>query len=150
MRLELDGVKVQLVNPDLDGDGEVGGTELVERNFNDDDGVVPFSNPTELKETLEQLNMDVVERGTRMSGIDMRARLRDIEVNLITAFDALVGLRVIPPECLNFTRQKKRLSVSLKGKGRDEIVRIAEGKREYDKDSLGAKVGGLLGFQNNK
>jgi hypothetical protein len=96
--------------------------------------------PTELGETLKELNKDELEFNTRMSGIDMRARLNSYEIMTVLALDALVGLGFLPTKCLAFTRQKKRLSVSLRGLGREDIVRIVSGKNETD-----AKKGGWFG-----
>jgi hypothetical protein len=42
----------------------------------------------------------------------------------------LVAFNFIPDRCLIFTRQKKRLAVSINGQGRKEIVDIAAGRRE--------------------
>ena len=96
-----------------------------------------ITQPTELGETLKELNDDTIEPETRMSGIDMRARLHPMEIVGLLGIDTLVAFRVLPESCLQFTRQKKRLSVSIKGEGRKEIVDITGGKREHD-----AKMGG--------
>ena len=128
--ITLDGIKMTLEAPDLDKDGESGGTETIIQKV--DTGIQPVVQPTELGETLKELNLDTLDTTIRMSGIDMRARLHHIEVSSILALDALVSLGVLPTKCLAFTRQKKRLSVSLDGKGREEIVNIVAGKREQD------------------
>ena len=60
-----------------------------------------------------------------------------MEINSVLAIDTLVGLKILPSSCLAFTRQKKRLNVSLDGKGRGEMVALVAGKKEQD-----AKVGG--------
>jgi len=93
--------------------------------------------PTELGETLKELNKDALELNTRMSGIDMRARLNSYEIMTVLALDALVALGFLPTKCLAFTRQKKRLSVSLGGLGREDIVRIVGGKTEVDSKKNG-------------
>ena len=74
----------------------------------------------------------------------VRARLHPMEVSSILALDALVAFGVCPTKCLAFTRQKKRLSVSLLGKGRKEIVDIVAGKRDLEKE------GGMGFFQKMK
>ena len=88
--------------------------------------------PTELGEALKNLNQDVIETHTGMSSIDTKARLHPIECASVLALDALVQLRVCPTSCLGFTRQKKRLSVSVNGEGRKEIVQIVAGKRDLE------------------
>lgn len=133
----LDGTKIQILNPDLDGDGEVGGTEMVSSPF--DEGIQPVVQPTELGDSLKELNLDNLEAHTRMSGIDMRARLHPVEVANLLALDSLVALQVMPTKCLAFSRQKKRLSVSVNGLGRREIVEVVGAKNDVD-----ARKGGFV------
>jgi hypothetical protein len=132
----FDGIVLRLRKPDLDGDGKVGGIENVTQRYSGQ-GVSQIIQPTELGESLKQLNEDILEPDTRMSGIDMKARLHPVEVSSILAMDALVALGVLPKTCLAFSRQKKRLSVSIKGLGRGEMVDIVAGKREQDKATMG-------------
>lgn len=134
----LDGVKIDVTPADLDGDGVVGGVEKVAQAY--DGGIQPVIQPTELGETLQQLNLDELD-DNRMSGIDMRARLHPATLPFYGALDSLVGFRIAPQQCLVFTRQMKRLSVSIKGLGRKEIVDLVSGKKEMD-----AKMGGMGGF----
>ena len=94
-------------------------------------GVQNISHPSEVGEVIKELNTDKIEQDTNMSGIDMKARLHQIEIVNILALDALVQFKFCPPSALGFTRQKKRLSVSLDGKGREEIVHIVVGDREH-------------------
>jgi hypothetical protein len=104
--------------------------------------------PVELAETIKELNDDTVEYGTRMSKIDLKARLSMVETSAILAYDTLVELKFIPKDTLFLTRQRKRLSVSEEGKGRTEIVQIVQGKNEHDEklnDSGMKKVGFMQG-----
>src|SRR3989304_18971 len=94
-------------------------------------GVTNYIHPSETGEVIKDLNSDIIDTDTNMSGIDMRARLHPIEISGILALDALVQLNFMPPTVLGFTRQKKRLSVSLDGKGRTESVDIVRGEREH-------------------
>ncbi len=128
--ISIDGVRLEVQPPDLDGDGKIGGVEKITQNI--DAGLQPITQPTELGDTLKELNKDAIEENTRMSGIDLRSRLHKFEISSVLALDALVSLGILPTKCLAFTRQKKRLSVSLEGKGRDDIVNIVAGKREQD------------------
>ena len=128
--ITLDGIKMRLEAADVDGDGIAGSVEIVKQHF--DQGIQPIVTPTEIGESLKELNQDNLEASTRMSGIDMRARLCDFEVQSVLALDALVALGVLPTKCLSFSRQKKRLSVSVDGKGREEIVALVAGKRELE------------------
>lgn len=103
-----------------------------EEFFNPDSGIITPQEQTELGQALDNLNNDDLDFETRMSNIDMRARLHHIEASSVLALDGLVALNVLPQKCLAFSRQKKRLSVSIAGKGREEIVSITKGKREDD------------------
>ncbi len=136
-KLSIDGIKLQIK--------EVENNPIVES----DNSVSNIVQPTELGDTLKELNKDSIEPNTRMSGIDMRARLHPFEISSVLALDALVSLGVLPTSCLAFTRQKKRLSVSLNGKGRDDIVNIVAGKKEQDAKMAGGfgdKVKGFFGM----
>lgn len=135
--VNLDGVRIRLQAPDLDGDGQTGGIETVARNI--DSAITNVIQPSELGDSLKELNKDEIDvSNSRMSGIDLRARLHHMEVASVLALDSLVSLGVLPTKCLAFTRQKKRLSVSLDGKGRTEIVDVVAGKRAQD-----IQMGGL-------
>ncbi len=95
-------------------------------------GQTEIINPTEMGETLKELNSDTVDPTTRQSAIDMKSRLHPIELSAVLCVDVLVGLGVLPTKCLILSRQKKRLAVSLQGLGRKEVVDIVNGKREQD------------------
>lgn len=137
--INLDGIKIRLTTPDLDGDGRTGGTEVIPRRIADQ-GVSNIVQPTEIAESLRELNSDSLDPSTRMSGIDMRTRLHPAEISSVLAMDALVSLGILPTKCLAFTRQKKRLAVSLQGKGREDIVNVVSGKRELDQKLAGASL----------
>ena len=141
--IKLDGIRMELKSPDLDNDGRIGGIESVQQNIGNSDII----QPTELGEAMKVLDDDTIEPGSRMSKIDMNTRLHPFEINSILAMDTLVALRVLPVSCLAFTRQKKRLNVSLNGKGREEKVSLASGKKEHDeKMGQGGMMNGLKSF----
>lgn len=85
---------------------------------------------SELGEALKELNDDSYDEKTRMSEIDMRTRLFYSEIAGLLAIDTLVSFRFLPKSCLLFTRKKKRLNVSLKGLGREEIVNITTNQED--------------------
>jgi hypothetical protein len=97
------------------------------------DGVQNIIQPSELGESLKELNLDSVD-SERLSGIDLRSRLHHIEVSAILAVDTLIAFKFLPMSAVIFTRIKKRLSVSQDGKGREEIVDMVRGKRQGDID----------------
>ncbi len=132
-KLSIDGIKLQVKEVEQE-------TPVISSDVSN------IVQPTELGDTLKELNKDTIEPNTRMSGIDMRARLHPFEISSVLALDALVSLRVLPTSCLAFTRQKKRLSVSLDGKGRDDIVNIVSGKKEMDAKLAGGMGDKMKGF----
>lgn len=142
-KILLNGIDIQVTPKDLDQDGTTGGIEYIQQHIHDD--IQPILQPTETAETIKALNNDDLEKGTRMSGIDLKSRLKEVEISAILAVDACVSLGFLPTKLLSLTRQKKRLSVSLDGKGRQEIVEISHGetaKRE-SKGFLG-KIGAMF------
>lgn len=151
-KFKLDGVVVSLVPPDLDGDGVTGGTELVQRpNYASMMGVQQINQPAETREAMREMNSDIIEPDTRMSTIDMKTRLSPMEMTHVLAFDTLVALKVIPTKALMLTRQKKRLNVSLNGKGREEAVDIALGeKRSIDEKKGGGWLKSFMGGGDSK
>ena len=140
--ISLDGIKIRVKQPDIDGDGKVGGVEEIEQRFTGDSGIAEVQQPTELGETLRELNDDTIDNNTRMSGIDMRANLHPYDEPSILAMDGLVAFKFLPSSCLALTRQKKRLSVSIAGRGRSDIVSIVAGKRDHEENV------GSMGFFN--
>ncbi len=101
---------------------------------------------SDLAESLKELNDDTKDAVDGMSGIDLRTRLHFTEIAPILASDTLVSFNFLPKKCIDFTRQKKRLAVSVGGKGRDEIVKITGGyQEEQSGKSLFNKIGGAFG-----
>lgn len=130
VKLEIDGIKAWVDEP----------SQKEVEVYSPRNDVTNITQPTELGESLRELNKDDIDaQDTRMSGIDLRARLHPAEVSSVLALDALVSLKVLSTDCLAFTRQKKRLSVSIEGKGRDDIVAVVAGKREQDAKIAGVK-----------
>jgi hypothetical protein len=85
---------------------------------------------TELGEVMKNLDSDEIDASTGMSSIDFNSRLRPSEIRSVIIIDELVRLGLFP-KIVGITRQKKRLSVSLEGKGREEKVRIVAGERDF-------------------
>jgi len=91
---------------------------------------VPFEEQTELGQVMNNLDDDNVDNKTGMSKIDFNARLGRDEMRNITIIDELQRFGILPN--ITLTRQFKRLSVSLEGRGREEKVRIVQGEREQE------------------
>ena len=98
---------------------------------------------TELGEVMQSLDSDTLDTGTGMSSIDFNTRLGATEISSIMIIDELTRLGILPQN-LGISRQKKRLAVSLDGKGRGEKVQIVQGQREHT--GGGKLMGGLKGL----
>ena len=143
-RIRLNGTLFTVKPHDYDGDG-VSGRDVVETldaNPIGDNALQGIVQPTELGESLKELNEDNYDVTTRLSGIDMRSRLHYLQIPAMATFDSLIAMKFLPMSCSPITRQLKRLAVSLKGEGRREIVGIVGGNREHE-EKKGA--GGLWG-----
>ena len=101
---------------------------------------IPFKETSEIGEVFKNLDDDTEDAVTKMSNIDFNARLTSMDISNITIIDELISLGILPIE-VRITRQKKRLSVSLEGKGRAEKVEIASASRGAD---LSGRSGGIF------
>ena len=90
----------------------------------DDDIEKLVRDKSELGEVLENLDNDRPDDQSGMSAIDFNTRLSDSDVGCMTIIDEFQRLGILPTN-IGITRQRKRLLVSLNGKGRDEKVQIA-------------------------
>ena len=108
------------------------------------DGIITPTEISELQGSLQELNNDAINKENRTSGIDLRTRLYNSEIASITVLDTLVAFNFLPMSIVPFTLQKKRLAVSLKGKGRDEIVELVRGKKEDDVKRSGGFFGNMF------
>jgi len=99
---------------------------------------------SEMGEVLENLDSDSLDTDTKMSTVDFNTRLSDPEISACLVIDELTRLHIFPDET-GITRQKKRLSVSLQGQGRQEKVAILSADRDFKANkSIGEKIGGLF------
>ena len=145
MKMIINGLKINTTPPDIDKDGEVGDFENVERQFNDN-GVSDIMQPSEISESMKEINSDLVDEETKMSSIDMKSRLSKFELPSIIAIDSMVALNVFPLSALKITRSKKRNAVSIGGMGRKEQVTIATGIQEQRNPSSDS---GLMEIMKN-
>ena len=100
----------------------------------------PFQDKSEVGEVFDNLDRDEELEETRMSHIDFNSRLTSTEIANCITIDELKSLGILPAKA-RITRQKKRLSVSLAGKGREEKVTIASASRGAD---LSGRSGGFM------
>ena len=61
----------------------------------------------------------------------------------------MVAFNFLPMSIVPFTLQKKRLAVSLKGKGRDEIVELVRGRKEDEERHRSSFFGNLFKKKEN-
>jgi len=141
----LDGIRMKLQAPDLDGDGIVGGVESVTQQMSNSETQVTI--PAEMAETMKELNSDKLDPTTRMSSIDLKSVLSPFEIAPLLAVDTLVSMGVMPRSCLVLSRQKKRLNVSQNGVGRDQMVKVTQGMREHEAKT--AAAGGAMDKTKN-
>lgn len=95
----------------------------------DDSGIQPVSEVSETAETIKELNSDELQ-DDKFSPIDLKTRLHPVEISSIIAVDSLAVMEFLPRQATTITRSKKRLAVSLLGKGRQEIVDISRGMKD--------------------
>lgn len=91
---------------------------------------------SEMSQVFEHLDDDSVDSVTKMSTMDTNARLSANRISSVLRCDELMRAGIYPAD-LGISRQLKRLSVSLDGKGREEKVRIAEADRSQKSGSSG-------------
>ena len=143
--ITLEGVKLRIESPDIDGDGETGGVETVRM----DTGTQPIYQESELGESMKELNNDAMNN-EGMSNIDFNSRLHKVEEPSITAWEVLCSTGIVPQRWERLTRKKKRNVVSVQGLGRKEKVELVVGKREHDQKmggfGMGATVKNLMGM----
>jgi len=117
-------------------------------------GITHVQQATELGEALKELNKDEIDNNTRTSSIDMRAILHEMQVHPVSAFEGFVVLGMVTTRCLGVSRQIKRNSCSIKGKGREQIVQTTQSKNETDINKANGVSGGFfskfMGNNNNK
>jgi hypothetical protein len=144
MTIVLDGHMIEIVPSDLDGDGVVGGIERIQQSR--EQGVQNVVQPTELGDTLKELNKDNITMEAGMTDIDFRADIHPFEMASVNAFDMLIAINVLGQKLLPVPRKAKRNSVSKNGRGRDDIVNIVAGKREHERDVGGGFANKFKGF----
>lgn len=132
----LDGTPTQLKAIDFNKDGETGGIEILEQESN----LMTSTTPTELGDTIREMNKDEIDIKTRMSSVDMKANISEMDLLTISAFDSLVWLECMPIECLAVTRKMLRLSVSKDALGRQNAVDIATGQRNHQREMQTSKL----------
>ncbi len=136
----LNHIPVRLKPVDLDKDGKSGGYEDVYEKHNSN--MTTSTNPTELGDTMREIDRDVLDPITKMTSIDSKSFITEDDRDNITAFNSLVTMRMITPKCLAITRQFLRVSKSIEGKNLQISRDIAIGQhtREAEKQGFMAKI----------
>jgi hypothetical protein len=89
------------------------------------EGQISITEPPEISEVIKEVFADKIDVDTSMSSMDMKANMHAVEAVSVNIFDALVSFHFLPQSALPLSRQKKRLSLSVDGKGIDSAVEIA-------------------------
>lgn len=85
----------------------------------------------EQAEAMEELNKDIINSDTGFSSLDMRGRVNVYEKACFGIHDLVcTSLNCLPRECLDTTRKFLGLSVSLGGKGREELIHMGTGTKK--------------------
>jgi hypothetical protein len=100
-------------------------------------GVTHIEEPSDMAESLKHMNSDDVNPETKMSDIDMKTRLNDIEHEGLVTVDTLIALQFLPQSLIALTRQSKRLKVSKDGLGRREMIELVGGVRSQEQQGKG-------------
>lgn len=136
--INLDGVRIQVLPPDIDKDGKTGGIEKIQRSVGDDD-VHYMKQSSELGDSLDIAFSDKFNPQELVSDVDLKANLHPVQIPYLAIFDSLCRMSFLNSKGLGLSRQIKRLSVSEKSKsmgvGRKNIVDMVTGKREFDRDT---------------
>lgn len=106
----------------------------------DDFAVQTVEQKSEIQGAAEVLFEDKEDASTKLSSVDMRTRLNDSQIPCIAVADELSKLGVIPA-ANSFTRNVKRLNISLNGEGRKELVSIGSGVVQAERG--GGMIDGL-------
>ena len=109
------------------------------QRYSDEQDVIE---PTELGDSLKQLNKADIDPETKMSDIDMRTILHPFQVHSLSALEMCISMGMIPKDCIRLPMQIKRNAVSINGRGREQIVQMVAGKRDQDVQ----KAGGIKGW----
>lgn len=110
---------------DLDKDGKVGGIENLSRNMD----IIRPQQKSETAESIENINKDVID-ASRLSTMDFLSRINPHEYEAMTKIDVLIAYQFLPISASWINRTRMRKSISLKGLGREEIVKIVQGMEE--------------------
>lgn len=128
MTFKIDGIKMRMEAPDLDGDGASGGVERIQR---DASGILQMRDTTELGQALEHQNKDEMNQ-QRLSSVDFVARINEYQLAPLAAVDAIVSMGVLSEKSRMIVRSLMRKTVSIQGKGRAEFVDVVTGKKQNE------------------
>jgi len=136
--ITLDGCKIKVLPPDLDGDGKIGGVEKITQKSSFDD-IIQVKKSSELGDSLGIAFSDKFDPVEKVSDIDQLASIHDAQAPYLTIWESLCKACYLSPKHLGIARQVKRNSNSIMTKnmgiGRRNIENMVVGKREHDRMS---------------
>ena len=127
---KVGSTRIELINPDLDGDGETGGIEKVQMKGFDD--MIPASQKSETAEASEILNSDKLEGDSRLSSMDFMSNIPRSEYDAMTKVDVLIAMKFLSSSASWINRVRMRKSKSIDGQGIDKFVQLHTGMREAE------------------
>jgi hypothetical protein len=119
----------------------------------DSDDSTIVSSPSDLKESLRELNKDEQETGIKMRSIDLRSNLNDLEINGLVVMDFLHAVDFLPDSIVPFSQSFKRVKVSQDAMGRRGMIELVTGERksQENKGFFGRLKEGMgYAFSGNK
>lgn len=135
----VNGIKILLEAPDLDGDGKVGGVEKLRRKH--DSAQLDVKETTELKDV-----MDTVFPKREENRINMLGNITKFEGSNLFKLRSLVNAKFLPKFCDQVSDEYLEISVSGDARGRDDARDITIGKMERDKESMQNKMNNFTGM----
>lgn len=103
------------------------------RNELQDSGIAQFEEESDLRQSLKELNADIVD-SDGFTSIDTRTRLTSAQVPSLVALDLMTQCGVLPKKYNRIGRGVKRLSVSIAGGGRKDMVSVVQGVRDHARE----------------
>jgi hypothetical protein len=141
--INLDGTRLQIEPQDLDKNGKTGGIEAVSQERKD---ITPIMQPTETGEVIKEAFKDEIEDSTGLSSIELKSNIHDIQSAAISTWNYLSRNGVIGHKAMFLTRTLLRTRVSVAARGREDVVRIAQGQAEKQKNKLSDGTKAFMGM----
>lgn len=115
---------------------------------NHNNSITQITEMSESAEAMQILNDDNLNRDGNFNNIDTRTRLNSLQVSNFGVIDNLINIGFLPK--FSLTTVLKRLNMSLDGKSREELVRVAVGKQEEKNERANSVLGTVKNLISQK